>query len=132
MADLDEVWIPLVDEPIGSLVTALLDEDPELQRLVGTPRRLLAFRTFAYVRAGIVLGRLLIEHDAEPGDVSGSWVDELLDDPGFRAEVMREIRAVADEIAADPRYAEDETVGPDEEARLRFRAFARERLGARD
>jgi hypothetical protein len=40
------------------------------------------------------------------------------------------VRAVAEEIAADPRYAEEEPVGPDEAARERFRAFARKRLGS--
>jgi hypothetical protein len=42
---------------------------------------------------------------------------------------MREVRAVAEEIAADPKYADDEPLGPDEAARDRFRAFAREKLG---
>ena len=42
---------------------------------------------------------------------------------------MRELRAVAEEIASDPRYAEDETLGPDEDARTRFRDFARKQLG---
>jgi hypothetical protein len=35
---------------------------------------------------------------------------------------------VADEIAADPRYADDERLGPDEDARARFREFARRQL----
>jgi hypothetical protein len=40
------------------------------------------------------------------------------------------VRAVADEIAADPRYADDERLGPDDEARDRFREFAKKQLGA--
>jgi hypothetical protein len=32
---------------------------------------------------------------------------------------------VAEEIAADPSYADDEQLGPDEAARDRFREFAR-------
>jgi hypothetical protein len=40
------------------------------------------------------------------------------------------VRAVAEEIAADPRYADDEALGPDENARERFREFARRQLGA--
>ena len=42
--------------------------------------------------------------------------------------LVDELQAVADEIAADPRYADDEAVGPDDAVRERFRAFARERL----
>ena len=38
------------------------------------------------------------------------------------------MRAVAEEIAADPKYADDEPLGPDEDARERFKAFAREQL----
>jgi hypothetical protein len=39
------------------------------------------------------------------------------------------VRAVAEEIAADPAYADDDRLGPDDEARARFRAFARQKLG---
>jgi hypothetical protein len=49
-------------------------------------------------------------------------------DPAHRARIVREVRAVAEEIAADPRYADEEPVGPDEDTRERFRRFARERL----
>jgi hypothetical protein len=42
---------------------------------------------------------------------------------------VRELRAVAEEVAADPRYAGDEPMGPDPDARERFRAFARKQLG---
>jgi hypothetical protein len=37
---------------------------------------------------------------------------------------------VAEEIAADPSYADEEPVGPDEEMRRRFREFAKKRLEA--
>ena len=39
-----------------------------------------------------------------------------------------EVRQVAEEIAADPRYAGEESLGPDEDARERFREFARKQL----
>ena len=45
--------------------------------------------------------------------------------PRNRAAIAQEVRAVAEEIAADPRYGDDEPLGPDEEARARFREFAR-------
>ena len=120
----EDFWFPLVDEPIGELVARLQAEDPEIGALVATPRRQLAFRTFAYVRAGILLGSLLVEHDVD-NEGSRTWVDELLRDPAHRAAVEEEIRAVAREVGADPGLADDEPLGPDEAARERFRAFAR-------
>jgi len=125
----DELWIPLVDEPIGTIVQQLQNEDPEIGRLVDSPQRILAFRTFAYIRTGLVLGQLLFEHEVPDYDGSESWVDALLKNPGYHAALLREVRAVAEEIAADPKYAEDEPLGPDDAARDRFKAFAREQLG---
>ena len=129
MSDLEEIWVPLVDEPIGSIVEQLETDDPEIGRLVDSPRRILAFRTFAYIRVGILLGQLLVDNDIEPYDGSGTWVEQLLREPKHRDAVAREVRAVAAEIAADPAYAEDESLGPDEDARARFREFARKQLG---
>jgi hypothetical protein len=123
MAD-EEIWVPLVDEPIGEFVTQLQEEDEELAALVASPRRQLAFRTFAYVRVGILLGSLLVENDVVSDD-SQTWVDRLLADPEHRAAVIEEVKAVAREVAADPKLAELEPVGPDDEARERFRRFAR-------
>ena len=129
MPDLDEIWVPLVDEPIGSIVEQLQAEEGGLADLVGTPRRVLAFRTFAYIRVGLVLGQLLFDNDLPPYDGSETWVEALLRDPAHHAELAREVRAVAEEIAADPAYRGEEPLGPDEGARERFRQFAREQLG---
>jgi hypothetical protein len=128
MADVEDLWIPLVDEPIGSIVQQIQDENPEIARLVDSPHRILAFRTFAYIRTGLVLGQLLFDHDVPDYDGSESWVEALLRTPEHHAALTREVKAVAEEIAADPKYADDEPLGPDEAARERFRAFARERL----
>jgi hypothetical protein len=128
MPDLDELWIPLVDEPIGSIVQQILDESPDIAKLVESPHRILAFRTFAYIRCGLTLGQLLFDSDLPAYDGSESWVDALLKNPEHHAALTREVRAVAEEIAADPRYAADEPLGPDDAARERFRAFARDRL----
>lgn len=128
MIDEDEIWLPLVDEPIGSIVQQLQADDAEIERLVGSPHRILAFRTFAYIRVGVKLGELLVEHDLPPYDGSETWIELLLRDPAHRAAVAREVRAVAEEIAADPRYGDEEHLGPDEDARARFRAFARKQL----
>ena len=128
MAAQDEIWLPLVDEPIGSIVAKLQADDPEIARLVGSPRRILAFRTFAYIRVGVKLGELLVEHDVPPYDGTESWIELLLHDPAHRAAVAHEVRAVAEEIAGDPRYGEEEALGPDDGARARFRDFARKQL----
>jgi hypothetical protein len=126
--DAEPLWIPLVDEPIGSIVAKIQDEDPEIRRLASTPKRVLAFRTFAYIRVGIVLGQLLVEHDVPEYDGSDTWVEALLRDPRHHDAVVREVRAVAEEIAGDPAYADEEELGPDEDARARFREFARKQL----
>jgi hypothetical protein len=127
MAEPEEVWIPLVDEPIGSIVAQLEAEDPEIARLVVGPQRKLAFRTLAYIRVGVLLGRLLVEHDLAPYDGSGTWVEQLLRDPGPRARVQEELRSVAEEVA-DPRYDRGEPIGPDEGTRARFREFVKSRF----
>ena len=128
MAEFEEIWLPLVDEPIGSIVQKIQDDDREIERLVGSPHRILAFRTFAYIRVGLALGQMLFDHDLPPYDGSDTWVDALLRDPEHHAELAREVRAVAEEIAADPKYADEEPLGPDEAARERFREFARRQL----
>jgi len=126
----EEVWVPLVDEPIGSIVAQLQADDPELARLVSSPRRILAFRTFAYIRVGMKLGELYVENDLPPFDGSDTWVELLLKDPAHRAAVAEVIRQVAEEIAADPKFADEEQLGPDEAARARFLDFARQRRGS--
>ena len=130
VSDLDELWIPLVDEPIGSIVEQIERENPDIARLVESPHRILAFRTFAYIRCGLLLGQLLFDNDVPEYDGSESWIEALLREPEHHAALTAEVRKIAEEIAADPKYADEGPVGPDEEARERFRAFAREHLGA--
>ncbi len=125
----EDLWIPLVDEPIGGIAAQIEEADPALGALVESPRRLLAFRTFAYIRVGLLLGQLLVEHDLEPYDGDETWVDQLMRDPASSARVRAEVRAVAEEIAADPRFGDEEDVGPDDGARGRFREFAKRQLG---
>jgi hypothetical protein len=132
MAGQEELWIPLVDEPIGSIVEQLQAEEPEIAKLVDTPRRQLAFKTFAYIRVGIVLGELLVENDVEPYNGSKTWVDKLLENPQHKARVVEQLRAVADELAADPDYADDSDFGPDEATRERFLDFAKKHRGGSD
>jgi hypothetical protein len=129
MADLEDLWIPLVDEPLGSIIEQIQRENPDIQQLIESPHRILAFRTFAYIRCGLTLGQLLFDNDLPAYDGSENWVDALLKDPEHHAALTREVKVVAEEIAADPRYAGDEPLGPDDAARERFRAFARDRLG---
>jgi hypothetical protein len=129
MSEQDDLWIPLVDEPIGSIVAAIQEETPEIDDLVSGPHRILAFRTFAYIRVGILLGQLLVDHDVPEYDGTETWIEALLRDPRHKAAVVKELRTVAEEVAADPRYAGEERIGPDDEARERFREFARKQLG---
>jgi hypothetical protein len=121
----DDVWLPLVDEPIGAFVAKLQEQDPELAALLASPRRQLAFRTFAYIRVGVLLGSLLVDTDVE-AEGGRTWVEQLLADPKHRDAAVEEVRRVAREVAADPKLAEEEPVGPDDAARERFRKFARE------
>jgi hypothetical protein len=122
----DDVWLRLVDEPIGAIVAEIEAEDPELRALVASPQKLLAFRTFANIRVGIVLGRLLVEEEVEAYDGSETWVETLLRNPEHRREIEAEVRAVAEELAND-QHAEGASV--DEATRARFREFARRELG---
>jgi hypothetical protein len=128
VTNLEEIWIPLVDEPIGSIVVQIQRENADIDALVSTPHRLLAFRTFAYIRVGLLLGQLLFDNDVPPYDGSETWIEALLRDPSHHDVLTREVRTVAEEVAADPKYANVEHVGPDEDARARFREFARRQL----
>src|SRR6266404_4249599 len=130
MADLEDLWIPLVDEPLGSIIEQIQRENPEIATLIESPHRILAFRTFAYIRCGLLLGQLLFDNDVPAYDGSDSWIDALLREPQHHAALTAEVRKVAEEIAADPQYGDDGPLGPDEEARERFRTFARGHLGA--
>jgi hypothetical protein len=121
-----EPWVPLVDGPITALVDRVQEEHPEIAGLIDSPSRLLAFRTFAYIRIGIVLGNLLVERDLE----SEGWVDQLIEDPDVYDEVVREVLAVAEDTADEPERAGETQVGPSDEERERFVEFAKRRLGA--
>ena len=129
MSSPDDIWIPLVDEPIGGIVERIQRDDPDIGKLIESPNRVLAFRTFAYIRVGIVLGQLLFDNDLPPYDGSDTWVDLLLKEPAHHEALLKEVRAVAEEIAADPKYGDDEPLGPDDDARARFKEFARKQLG---
>jgi hypothetical protein len=127
MAGDDEVWIPLVDEPIGSIVAQVQEEHPEIGRLVSSPQQLLAFRTFAYIRVGLLLGRLLVEHDVEDAE-GATWAEQLASDPQHHEAVVAEVLAVAREVGESE--AGDDPLGPSDEERARFSDFAKRRLAA--
>lgn len=116
----------LVDEPITAIVSEIEAQDPQLRALVESPEKLLAFRTFASIRVGVILGRLLMENEVGAYDGSQTWVDELLRTPAHREEISAEVRAVAQELFE---AESDVSFAPDEETRDRFRAFARRELG---
>src|SRR5918994_3130340 len=99
----EDVWLPLVDEPLGEIVARIQAEDTQITSLIASPRRQLAFRTFAYIRVGLLLGRLLVERDVQLDPEDGAaWVERLLEDPEVRAAVLKEVRDVASEVARDP------------------------------
>ena len=79
----------------------------------------------------MLLGRLLIERDIDvDGDKSPSWAEVLLAEPDVREQATAAIRAVAEELAADPAYADDVPLGPDEAERERFLEFAKRHLAS--
>jgi len=122
----EEAWVPLVDGPIGEIVDRVQEEHPEIAEWVDSPSRLLAFRTFAFIRLGILLGRLLVERDVEGQD----WVQQLLVDPDCYDEIVREVLDVAEDTADEPGYEGELSVGPSAEERDRFVEFAKRRLSA--
>jgi hypothetical protein len=123
MTQPEEVWIPLVDEPIGTIVSQVQQDHPEIGILVETPQRQLAFKTFAYIRVGVLLGELLVENDIDPYNGSKTWVEKLFANPEHKQRVVDEVKTVAEEVARD--LADDTPLGPDEAARERFREFAK-------
>jgi hypothetical protein len=127
MTSPEDIWIPLVDEPIGSIVQEIQESHPDIDELVVGAHKSLAFRTFAYIRVGMLLGELLVDTDVRSSD--DTWVEAVLREPKNYDAVVRVVRAVAEEVATDARYADEEPVGPDDAARERFRAFARKQLG---
>jgi hypothetical protein len=129
MTETDDIWIPLVDEPIGFIVSQIQADHPEIDRLVSRPHTILPFRTFAYIRVGLLLGQLLVDNDVPEYDGTETWIEALLRDPKHLEAVTAEVRAVAEEVASDPRYADEDQLGPDDGARERFHEFARKQLG---
>jgi hypothetical protein len=121
----DEVWIPLVDESIGEIVAQLEGEHEDIRELLDSPQKVLAFRTFANIRVGMVLGQLLVERDLAPGAEDEPWVQQLAREPDVRAELVQELRNVAAQLAEED---EQDPARPDEAARERFRSFARRTL----
>src|ERR1700746_2872670 len=101
MTDAEPLWIPLVDEPIGSIVEQIQAEDPAIAELVDSPRKLVAFRTFAYLKVGILLGQLLVESDLPEYDGTETWGEALPREPQHREAVAAELRAVAEEVARE-------------------------------
>jgi hypothetical protein len=124
MSEPHKAWIPLVDGPIGAIVDRVQAEHPEIGELIDSPKRLLAFRTFAYIRVGILLGSLLVERDLEGDD----WIDRLLEDPDCYDAIVREVLAVAKNTADEPAHDPESPVGPSDEERERFADFAKRRL----
>ena len=104
----EDFWLPLVDEPIGELVARLQAEDPQIAALVDSPRRQLAFRTFAYVRAGILLGSLLVDHDVTNEGSRTSPRRRLPSPPSFPLSLWAPGSRTATETCAGDRHSSSE------------------------
>ena len=126
MKEQNDGWLAFAEEPIAAIVDEIEAADPELRAFVESPEKLLAFRTFASIRVGIVLGRLLMDDEVEAYDGSETWVQALLRNPAHRDEIAAEVHAVAQELSA---ARLDDSLGPDDATRERFREFARRELG---
>jgi hypothetical protein len=111
---------------INDLISSIQAGDLVLSELQLSPRHQLAFRTFAWLRAGIVLGQLLMERDLRPQE--GRWVEELLADSEVREVVVEAVQKLGYQIASDPELVHARAVRPDPEARLRFLEHAQAAL----
>jgi hypothetical protein len=118
----DDAWLPLADGPLAAIVSELETATPELTEGLDSLEKLLAFRTFAAIRVGIVLGRLLMENEVEAYDGSETWVEGLVRNHEHREAIAAEVRAVAEELE---RIEVPEGTAPDDAMRDRFRAFVR-------
>ena len=131
MSERDDIWIPLVDEPIGSIVEQLQAEHPEIDELVAGRRRP-SRSGRSPTSASVCCSASCSSSTTCPRTTArrpGSR--RCCASPRHKEAVVRELRAVAEEVAADPRYAGEDPIGPDVEARERFREFARKQLGCR-
>ena len=125
------LWIPLVDEPIGSIVAQLQAEHPEIDaarraRRTGSSRS----GRSPTSASGSLLGQLLVENDVPDYDGTETWIEALLRDPAHQrgascASCARSPRRSPPTRATRTRSRS----GPDDDARDRFREFARKQLG---
>jgi hypothetical protein len=106
----------LLDDSLNEVINEIQYSDPVLAELAEEPLHQLAFRTFAWLRAGVLLGEQLMESEVpEEG-----WMGKLLEDPDVRARLEAEIEDVGYQIAADPDLVHARPVLPDPEVKARF------------
>jgi hypothetical protein len=121
----------LLDDSLNEVINEIQYGDPVLAELADSPRHQLAFRTFAWLKAGVLLGELLVERDLEASAVTGSsWMSELLDDPEVRARLEAEVQAVGYQVAAEPALVHARPVRPDPATRERFLKMAESLLAS--
>ena len=121
----DDAWLSLADGPVVAIVSVLEAATPQLTEGLDSLEKRLAFRTFAAIRVGILLGQMLMENELEAYDGSETWAEGLLRNPEHREAIVVEVRAVAEELA---RSEVAEGAGPDEAMHERFRAFVRREI----
>ena len=129
MSEHEDLWIPLVDEPIGSIVEQLQADIP--RSTVSSRARTASSRSAPSPTSASAScsascsSRTTCRSTTAPRRGSRRCCAS----PSITRRVVAELRAVAEEVAADPRYADEEPIGPDDAARERFREFAKKQLG---
>lgn len=114
------------EEALDEVIERIQDGDPVLSELRNSPRHQLAFRTFACLRAGILLGQWLSERDVDGDD----WVAQLLEEPELYERLCAEVESVGYQIACDPSLVHERPHQPDPAMRRRFLRMAEALLGS--
>lgn len=120
MSGLNRLRPDICDDALDEVIEQIQEGDPVLAELRHSPRHQLAFRTFACLKAGILLGQQLVERDVEGDD----WVAQLLEDPDLYDRLRAEVESVGYQIACDPSLVHERPRQPDPAMRRRFLLLA--------
>lgn len=107
-------------DDLDQVIDQIQEGDPVLTELRNSPRHQLAFRTFACLKAGILLGQQLVERDTQGED----WVAKLLAEPAIYDRLRAEVESVGYQIACDPSLVHERPRQPDPAMRRRFMRMA--------
>lgn len=116
----NDIIADVCEDVIDAVIEEIQDGDLVLIELRNSPRHQLAFRTFACLKAGILLGQQLVERDVEGDD----WVAQLLEEPAVYDRLRAEVESVGYQIACDPSLVHERPRQPDAAMRRRFMLLA--------